>query len=91
MKFTAYQIAEILGGDVEGNENVEVFKLAKIEEGDNHFRKRSKGRHGKHGRHGRHGSHSKEHGSPKNWSGCKKEKMMKMKGFFDQMVTKLVD
>ena len=34
MKFTANQIAEILGGEIEGNENVEVFKLAKIEEGE---------------------------------------------------------
>jgi len=34
MKFTANQIAEILGGEIEGDENVEVFKLAKIEEGE---------------------------------------------------------
>ena len=33
MKFTANQIAEILEGEIDGNENVEVFKLAKIEEG----------------------------------------------------------
>ena len=34
MKFTANQIAEILEGDIEGNENVEVYKLSKIEEGE---------------------------------------------------------
>jgi UDP-3-O-[3-hydroxymyristoyl] glucosamine N-acyltransferase len=33
MKFTATQIAGILNGEVEGNEEVEVSKLAKIEEG----------------------------------------------------------
>lgn len=33
MKFTAQQIAEVLKGDVEGNPNVEVHTLAKIEEG----------------------------------------------------------
>lgn len=33
MKFTAQQIAGILGGDIEGDPNVEVDKLAKIEEG----------------------------------------------------------
>lgn len=33
MKFTAQQIAGILEGDVEGNPDVEVFKLSKIEEG----------------------------------------------------------
>ena len=33
MKFTAAQIAEILEGEVVGDENVVVFKLAKIEEG----------------------------------------------------------
>lgn len=33
MKFTANQIAEILDGQVEGNETIEVSKLAKIEEG----------------------------------------------------------
>lgn len=33
MKFTAAQIAEILEGQVVGDENVVVFKLAKIEEG----------------------------------------------------------
>ncbi|MDC8004037.1 UDP-3-O-(3-hydroxymyristoyl)glucosamine N-acyltransferase [Aureisphaera galaxeae] len=33
MKFTANQIAGILEGEVEGNETVEVSKLAKIEEG----------------------------------------------------------
>ena len=33
MKFTAAQIAEILEGEVIGNPNAEVFKLAKIEEG----------------------------------------------------------
>ena len=33
MKFTAIQIAGILGGEVEGDENVEVSELAKIEEG----------------------------------------------------------
>lgn len=33
MKFTAEQIAGILEGDIIGNPNVEVFKLAKIEEG----------------------------------------------------------
>ena len=35
MKFTANQIANILEGEIEGNENVEVFKLSKIEEGEN--------------------------------------------------------
>jgi UDP-3-O-[3-hydroxymyristoyl] glucosamine N-acyltransferase len=34
MKFKANQIAEILEGDIVGNENVEVFKLSKIEEGE---------------------------------------------------------
>lgn len=34
MKFTATQIAGILGGDIEGNPNVEVHKLSKIEEGE---------------------------------------------------------
>ena len=34
MKFTAKQISEILGGEVEGNANEEVFKLSKIEEGE---------------------------------------------------------
>lgn len=34
MKFTANQIAEILEGEIVGNENVEVFKLSKIEEGE---------------------------------------------------------
>lgn len=33
MKFTANQIANLLGGEIVGNENVEVFKLSKIEEG----------------------------------------------------------
>lgn len=33
MKFTALQIAEVLGGKVEGNENDEVSNLSKIEEG----------------------------------------------------------
>ncbi|MCW8980856.1 MAG: UDP-3-O-(3-hydroxymyristoyl)glucosamine N-acyltransferase [Altibacter sp.] len=33
MKFTAAQIAGILNGEVDGNEDVEVSKLAKIEEG----------------------------------------------------------
>ncbi|WP_339916586.1 UDP-3-O-(3-hydroxymyristoyl)glucosamine N-acyltransferase [Yeosuana marina] len=33
MKFTAQQIAEILEGEIEGNNEVEVSKLAKIEEG----------------------------------------------------------
>ncbi|MBR9757189.1 MAG: UDP-3-O-(3-hydroxymyristoyl)glucosamine N-acyltransferase [Algicola sp.] len=33
MKFTASQIAEILGGDIVGNPDVEVSKLSKIEEG----------------------------------------------------------
>ena len=34
MKFTAIQIAEILDGEIFGNENVEVFSLSKIEEGE---------------------------------------------------------
>jgi len=34
MKFTAIQIAEILHGEIEGDETVEVSQLAKIEEGD---------------------------------------------------------
>ncbi|WP_298369006.1 UDP-3-O-(3-hydroxymyristoyl)glucosamine N-acyltransferase [uncultured Lutibacter sp.] len=34
MKFTANQIAEILGGEIIGDASVEVFKLSKIEEGD---------------------------------------------------------
>lgn len=34
MKFTAKQIAEILEGEIDGNENAEVFKLSKIEEGE---------------------------------------------------------
>ena len=33
MKFTAQQIAGILEGDVVGNPDIEVSKLAKIEEG----------------------------------------------------------
>lgn len=35
MKFTANQIAEILEGEVVGDENAEVNKLSKIEEGEN--------------------------------------------------------
>jgi len=34
MKFTATQIAEILEGEIVGNPNIEVSKLAKIEEGE---------------------------------------------------------
>ncbi|WP_298262493.1 UDP-3-O-(3-hydroxymyristoyl)glucosamine N-acyltransferase [uncultured Lutibacter sp.] len=34
MKFTATQIAGILEGEIEGNKNVEVYKLSKIEEGE---------------------------------------------------------
>jgi len=34
MKFTANQIAEILEGEISGNENAEVYKLSKIEEGE---------------------------------------------------------
>ena len=34
MKFTANQIAEILDGDIVGNADVEVYKLSKIEEGE---------------------------------------------------------
>jgi len=34
MKFTATQIAEILQGDIEGNPDIEVSKLSKIEEGE---------------------------------------------------------
>ena len=34
MKFTAYQIAEILEGDIFGDKNVEVERLSKIEEGE---------------------------------------------------------
>lgn len=34
MKFTAQQIASMLGGTVEGNANAEVWKLCKIEEGE---------------------------------------------------------
>jgi UDP-3-O-[3-hydroxymyristoyl] glucosamine N-acyltransferase len=34
MKFTANQIAEILEGQIEGDKNVEVTKLSKIEEGE---------------------------------------------------------
>ena len=33
MKFTALQIAALLGGTVEGDPNVEVWNVAKIEEG----------------------------------------------------------
>ena len=33
MKFTAEQIAGILDGDIEGNPDIEVSKLSKIEEG----------------------------------------------------------
>lgn len=33
MKFTAEQIATVLGGEVVGNNNAEVYKLSKIEEG----------------------------------------------------------
>jgi UDP-3-O-[3-hydroxymyristoyl] glucosamine N-acyltransferase len=33
MKFTANQIAELLGGKIVGNESAEVFRLSKIEEG----------------------------------------------------------
>src|SRR5436305_14186558 len=33
MKFTAKQIAELLGGSIEGDSNVTVDKLSKIEEG----------------------------------------------------------
>jgi len=35
MKFKAHQIAEILEGDIFGDENVEVERLSKIEEGEN--------------------------------------------------------
>ncbi len=35
MKFTAQQIAEILDGTIDGNPNIEVSKLSKIEEGQN--------------------------------------------------------
>lgn len=34
MKFTAQQISEILKGEIEGNPEVEVYKLSKIEEGE---------------------------------------------------------
>ena len=34
MKITAQQIAEVLNGEVIGDSSVEVFKLSKIEEGD---------------------------------------------------------
>jgi UDP-3-O-[3-hydroxymyristoyl] glucosamine N-acyltransferase len=34
MKFTAYQIAEILEGDIFGDPNIEVERLSKIEEGE---------------------------------------------------------
>lgn len=34
MKFTANQIAEIIDGEIDGNENIEVYKLSKIEEGE---------------------------------------------------------
>ena len=34
MKFTATQISELLEGEIEGNPDVEVFKLSKIEEGE---------------------------------------------------------
>ncbi|GET46286.1 UDP-3-O-(3-hydroxymyristoyl)glucosamine N-acyltransferase [Capnocytophaga felis] len=34
MKFTALQIANILHGEVEGNPDVEIYKLSKIEEGE---------------------------------------------------------
>ena len=34
MKFNIKQIASILGGTIEGDENVEVWKLCKIEEGE---------------------------------------------------------
>lgn len=33
MKFTAAQISEILDGEIDGNPNIEVFELSKIEEG----------------------------------------------------------
>ena len=33
MKFTATQISELLQGEIEGDPNIEVFKLSKIEEG----------------------------------------------------------
>lgn len=35
MKFTAQQISDILQGEIEGNPLVEVYKLSKIEEGEN--------------------------------------------------------
>jgi len=34
MKFTANQIAEILEGEIDGDRNIEVYKLSKIEEGE---------------------------------------------------------
>lgn len=34
MKFTATQIAELLNGEIDGNPEIEVFKLSKIEEGE---------------------------------------------------------
>ena len=33
MKFTAQQIADILEGTIVGNQEVEVYKISKIEEG----------------------------------------------------------
>ena len=34
MEFTAKQIADLLGGKVDGNAEIKVSKLAKIEEGE---------------------------------------------------------
>ena len=37
MKFKASQIAELLDGKIEGNQDAEVDKLSKIEEGEGWF------------------------------------------------------
>jgi len=37
------------------------------------------------------GSHSRNHGSPRDGSGHKKEHMKKIKGFFNEVITKMVD
>lgn len=40
---------------------------------------------------GMRGSHSRGHESPRDWSGHKKEHMQRMKGFFNEVITKMVD
>jgi hypothetical protein len=62
----------------------EKTEIPTVEEGNNSSPKKG------HCHRGRR-SHSRGHGSPHHWSGHKKEKCMKMKGFFNDVVSRLVD